>query len=51
MKGDLDDLTDGERAEIEGAVATVRRGRARITHLGMPKVRQPLPDVRAERIA
>jgi hypothetical protein len=51
MKGDLGDLTDGERIEIEEAVATVRRSRARITHLGMPKVRQPLPDVRAERTA
>lgn len=49
MKGDLDDLTDDERAEIEEAVAVVRRGRARITSLGMPKVRQPMPDVRTER--
>jgi integrase len=51
MKGDLDDLTGDERGEIEDAVATVRRGRARITSLGMPKVRQPLPDIRAERTA
>jgi hypothetical protein len=49
MKTDLDDLTDGERAEIEEAVAIVRRGRSRITSLGMPKVRQPLPDICAER--
>lgn len=49
MKGDLDDLTDAERAEIEEAVAVVRRGRARITSLGMPKIRQPMPDIRAER--
>lgn len=49
MKGDLDDLTADERGQIEDAVATVRRGRARITSLGMPKVRQPLPDIRAER--
>ena len=51
MKGDLDDITDGERAEIEEAVATVRRSRGRITALGMPKVRQPLPDIHAERTA
>ena len=51
MKGDLDDLTAGERGQIEDAVATVRRSRARITSLGMPKVRQPLPDIRAERTA
>jgi len=51
MKSDLDDLTGAERTEIEDAVATVRRGRARITHLGMPRVRQPLPDIHAERTA
>jgi integrase len=49
MKGDLDDLTAAERGQIEDAVATVRRGRSRITSLGMPKVRQPLPGIRAER--
>jgi hypothetical protein len=49
MKGDLDDLTADDRGQIEDAVATVRRGRSRITSLGMPKVRQPLPDIRAER--
>ncbi len=49
MKTDLDDLTGAERAEIEDAVAIVRRGRARITSLGMPKIRQPLPDLYAER--
>jgi hypothetical protein len=51
MKGDLDELTDDERGQIEDAVAVVRRGRARITGLGMPRVRQPLPDVRPERTA
>ena len=49
MKGDLDDLTEAERSQIEDAVAVVRSSRARITNLGMPRVRQPLPDVRAER--
>ena len=51
MKGDLDDLTGDERGQIEDAVATVRRSRARITSLGMPKVRQALPDIHAERTA
>jgi integrase len=51
MKADLDDLTDAERAEIKEAVAVVRRGRNRVTSLGMPKVRQPMPDIRAERTA
>jgi hypothetical protein len=49
MKADLDDLTDAERAEIEDAVAIVRRGRSRLVRLGMPKIRQPLPDLYAER--
>lgn len=48
-KGDLGDLTAEERGQVEDAVATVRRGRSRIASLGMPKVRQPLPDIRAER--
>ena len=51
MKGDLDDLTGDERGQIETAVAVIRRGRARITSLGMPKVRPPLPDIHAERTA
>lgn len=51
MKGDLDDLTDDERGQIEAAVAVVRRGRARITALGMPRIRQPMPDIRPERSA
>jgi integrase len=51
MKGDLDELTEEERAQIEEAVAVVRRGRTRITSLGMPRVRQPSPDLRPERTA
>jgi hypothetical protein len=51
MKGDLDELTEEERAQIEEAVAVVRRGRTRITSLGMPRIRQPLPDLRPERTA
>ncbi|UWE11927.1 site-specific integrase [Actinacidiphila bryophytorum] len=44
VKADLDDLTPEDRAQIEEAVAVVRRGRT--VMLGLPKVRQPLPDVR-----
>jgi integrase len=51
MKGDLDELAEEERAQIDEAVTVVRRGRAKITSLGMPRVRQPLPDLRPERTA
>ncbi|WP_199753908.1 site-specific integrase [Amycolatopsis sp. WAC 01375] len=51
VKADLDDLTDEDRAEIEEATAVVRRNRTRITSLGMPRIRQPLPDIRPERTA
>ncbi|MFD3471105.1 transposase [Streptomyces sp. NPDC058682] len=44
VKGDLDDLTPQDRAQIEEAVAVVRRGR--IATLGLPRVRQPLSDIR-----
>ncbi|MGY1455832.1 tyrosine-type recombinase/integrase [Streptomyces sp. SS8] len=46
---DLGSLTEQERGEIEEAVATVRKTRQGF--LGMPKIRQPLPDVRPERPA
>jgi integrase len=51
MKGDLDELSDEDRAQIEDAVAVVRRGRSKIVGLGMPRIRQPLPDLRPERTA
>ncbi|MEU7205378.1 hypothetical protein [Streptomyces sp. NPDC045470] len=44
---DLDDLTPEDRAQIEQAVTLVRRSRT--VMLGMPRVRQPLPDVRPSR--
>ncbi|MFJ2867460.1 tyrosine-type recombinase/integrase [Kitasatospora sp. NPDC087314] len=44
---DLGALTEQERSEIEEAVATVRKTRQGF--LGMPRIRQPLPDVRPER--
>lgn len=46
---DLGSLTEQERGEIEEAVATVRKTRQGF--LGMPKIRQPLPDVRPGRPA
>ncbi|MEU2502329.1 hypothetical protein [Streptomyces sp. NRRL F-5527] len=47
VRTDLDDLTPEDRAQIEQAVTLVRRNRT--VHLGMPRVRQPLPDVRPAR--
>lgn len=49
VKSDLDDLTPEERAQIEQAVSLVRRSRTVL--LGMPRVGQPLPDVRPPRTA
>ncbi|MEU5334276.1 hypothetical protein AB0G51_13200 [Streptomyces asoensis] len=47
VSGDLDNLTAEDRAKIDQAVAVVRR--TRTVHLGMPRVGQPLPDVRPVR--
>jgi hypothetical protein len=51
MKGDMDEHTDEERAQIDDAIAVVRRGRPTVVGLGMPRIHQPLPDVRPERSA
>ncbi|OIJ99798.1 transposase [Streptomyces colonosanans] len=48
VKDGLDDLDASQRAEVEEAVSVVRRGRQSVL-LGMPRVRQPLPDLRPER--
>lgn len=48
VKADMDDLSDEEHAQIEEAVAAVRRARA--VMLGMPRVGQPNPDVRPWRL-
>lgn len=45
----LDDLTDDERAQVEEAVATVRRHRS--VMIGMPRIRQVVPDLRPDRTA
>jgi len=44
----LDDLDDDERAVLEEASRLVRRGRQSVL-LGMPRVRQPAPDLRLDR--
>jgi integrase len=46
---ELDDLTPHERDHINEAVAVVRRHRT--VNLGLPHVRQPIPDLRPERSA
>ncbi|MFG3235133.1 tyrosine-type recombinase/integrase [Streptomyces antibioticus] len=50
VRADLDDLSDDDRAQIQEAVTVVRRSRQTVS-LGMPRVRQPLPEIRAERPA
>ncbi|MGV9343120.1 tyrosine-type recombinase/integrase [Streptomyces sp. NPDC003688] len=47
VKADLSDLSAEEQAQIEEAVAVVRRGRTVL--LGMPRIGQPLPDIRPRR--
>ncbi len=49
IKTTLDDLTPSGRAEIDQAVAAVRRHRA--ISLGMPRIRQPLPGAISGRTA
>ncbi|MEV7786473.1 site-specific integrase [Streptomyces sp. NPDC088106] len=49
VKADLDDLSAEDRAQIEQAIAVVRR--TRTVMLGMPRVGQPLPDTRPWRSA
>jgi len=43
----LDELPGDQREQVQQAVATVRRHRS--VMLGMPRVRQALPDLRPER--
>jgi integrase len=49
VKGDVEQLTAAERAQVEQAVAAVRRHRS--VSLGIPRVRQPTPDLRPGRAA
>ena len=45
----LDELTPEQREHIEQAITVVRRHRS--VMLGMPRIRQALPDLRPERTA
>jgi hypothetical protein len=47
ISGGLDELPAEQREHVQQAVATVRRHRG--VMLGMPRVRQALPDLRPER--
>ncbi|MBR8640408.1 hypothetical protein KEF29_16700 [Streptomyces tuirus] len=47
VKADLGDLSVEEQAQIAEAVAVVRRSRTVL--LGMPRIGQPLPNVRPRR--
>jgi len=49
VEAGLDALTAADRAQIDDAIAVTRRHRT--TMLGMPRIRQPLPDVRPEQTA
>ncbi|TDC03373.1 hypothetical protein E1267_26470 [Nonomuraea longispora] len=49
VRQDLNDLTDDEREQISEAISIVRKTRQ--VMLGMPRVRQPLADLRPERPA
>jgi hypothetical protein len=49
VEAGLDDLTHAEREQVSQAVAIVRNHRT--VALGMPRMRQALPDGRPERTA
>ncbi|MFD8340545.1 hypothetical protein ACFV42_49415 [Streptomyces solisilvae] len=49
VKADLNDLSPEDQVKTEEAVSVVRRSRT--VMIGMPRVRQPLPDVRPWRSA
>jgi hypothetical protein len=51
VRDSVDELTDEERAEIDQATTLVRRARNSVVHLGLPRIRQPLPDIRPNRTA
>jgi hypothetical protein len=49
IENDLHEITGDEREQIDQAIAVVRRHRT--VTLGMPRLRQVLPDIRPERSA
>lgn len=51
VKADIDELSDEDRAQIEESVTLVRRARNQVVGLGIPRIRQSLPDIRPDRRA
>lgn len=49
VKSSLDELSTEEHTQIRDAVQIVRRARNGVVGLGLPRVRQPLPDLRPDR--
>ncbi|MBT2542914.1 transposase [Streptomyces sp. ISL-44] len=49
VKGNLDDLEPEEQREILEATSIIRRQRQRVVGLGMPRIRQAVPDIRPDR--
>ncbi len=47
IKTGLDELTSQDREQVQQAIAVIRRHRG--VMLGMPRIRQALPDLRPER--
>ena len=51
IRADVEELSLQDRAQIEHAVGIVRRARNGVVGLGLPRTRQPLPDIRPDRSA
>ncbi|MET9030460.1 site-specific integrase [Nocardia sp. NPDC004168] len=51
IKADVEELSAEDRAQIQEAVGVVRRARNSVTVLGLPRIRQPHPDIRPDRSA
>ena len=51
IRADVGDLDPQDRAQVQDAVDVVRRARNGVVGLGLPRTRQPLPDIRPDRSA
>lgn len=51
VSGDLDELSEADRQQIQESTAVLRASRGNTIALGLPRYRQPLLDVRPERVA
>jgi len=51
VKAEVDDLSPEDRTQIEEAVGVVRRARSSVVGLGLPRIPQPIPDIRPDRSA